>query len=126
MPSPPTSSGPRALRPRAGTGNATRYDCDFTDDVSWQPAREGAWKACVDADEVLSTLLWRAGMNKIRPADTIDLGDRVVVQLRGRGMDRLGAKGLFPRLFQIVVFREGRWRASRTIRAVRTRSQPRA
>jgi len=78
------------------------------DDVSWLPAREGAWKPCSDADEVLRTLIFRAGMNRMRPGETIDLGDRVLVQLRGRGMDRLGAKGLLPRLFQIVVFREGK------------------
>jgi len=78
------------------------------EDVSWLPAREGVWKPCSDADEVLRTLIFRAGMNRMRPAETIDLGDRVLVQLRGRGMDRLGASGLFPRLFQIVVFREGK------------------
>jgi hypothetical protein len=38
----------------------------------------------------------------------IDLGDRVLVQLRGRRLERLGAKGLIPRLFQIVVVREGK------------------
>jgi len=38
----------------------------------------------------------------------IDLGDRVLVQLRGRRLDRLGAKGFIPRLFQIVVLREGK------------------
>jgi hypothetical protein len=76
--------------------------------VTWHPAREGAWKPCTSADEVVKTLLWRAGMNKMRPFDFIDLGDRVVVQLRGRGIGRLGAKGFFPRLFQIVVLRGGK------------------
>ena len=76
--------------------------------VTWHPAREGAWKPCTNADEVVKTLLWRAGMNKMRPFDFIDLGDRVVVQLRGRGIGRLGAKGFFPRLFQIVVLRGGK------------------
>jgi ketosteroid isomerase-like protein len=81
----------------------------LSDDVSWQPAREGLWKACSNADEVIKTLLWRAGMNKMRPFDFIDLGDRVVYQLRGRGIGRLGARGgLFPRLFQIMVLRDGR------------------
>jgi ketosteroid isomerase-like protein len=78
-------------------------------DVSWQPAREGLWKPCTTVDEVVKTLLWRAGMNKMRPFDFIDLGDRVVYQVRGRGIGRLGAKGgLFPRLFQIMVLRDGR------------------
>lgn len=79
------------------------------EDVTWLPAREGAWRPCTNADEVVRTLLWRAGMNRLRPADTIDLGDRVLVQLRGRGMSRLGARGAFsPKLFQIVAFRDGK------------------
>jgi ketosteroid isomerase-like protein len=80
----------------------------LAEDVTWHPAREGAWKPCTNADEVVKTLLWRAGMNKMRPFDFIDLGDRVVLQLRGRGIGRLGAKGFFPRLFQIVVLRGGK------------------
>ena len=79
------------------------------DDVTWHPAREGAWRPCTSADEVVRTLLWRAGMNKLRPADFIDLGDRVLVQLKGRAVARLGAKGLLaPKLFQIVVLRDGK------------------
>jgi ketosteroid isomerase-like protein len=78
------------------------------DDVVWNPAREGAWRPCANADEVVSTLLWRAGVLKMRPADTIDLGDRVLVQLRGRGLARLGARGLVARLFQIIVLRGGK------------------
>lgn len=80
----------------------------LVEDVTWHPAREGAWKPCTNIDEVVKTLLWRAGMNKMRPFDFIDLGDRVVLQLRGRGIGRLGAKGFFPRLFQIVVLRGGK------------------
>lgn len=81
----------------------------LADDVTWHPAREGAWKPCTNADEVVKTLLWRAGMNKLRPFDFIDLGDRVVFQLRGRAIGRLGARGfLFQRLFQIVVVRGGK------------------
>jgi hypothetical protein len=38
----------------------------------------------------------------------IDLGNCVLVQLRGRRLERLGGKGLIPRLFQIVVLREGK------------------
>jgi ketosteroid isomerase-like protein len=80
----------------------------LVDDVTWHPAREGAWKPCTNVDEVVKTLLWRAGMNKMRPSDFIDLGDRVVLQLRGRGIGRLGAKGFFQRLFQIIVLRGGK------------------
>lgn len=81
----------------------------LSDDVTWNPAREGAWRPCTNADEVVRTLLWRAGMNKLRPFEFIDLGDRVLLQLKGRAMSRLGAKGLLaPKLFQIVVFRDGK------------------
>jgi len=79
------------------------------DDVTWYPAREGGWKPCMDADEVLRTLMWRAGVNRMRPSGFIDLGDRVVLQVRGRAVQRLGARGLwFPALFQIVSLREGK------------------
>jgi ketosteroid isomerase-like protein len=79
------------------------------DDVTWNPAREGAWKPCTNADEVVRTLLWRAGMNKLRPSEFIDLGDRVLVQLKGRAISRLGATGvLAPKLFQIIVVRDGK------------------
>ena len=107
-PRPPTPTRSARSTSSPGTGSATSVRTRLHDDVSWHPAREGAWKPVRRRRRGLRTLLWRAGMNKIRPADMIDLGDRVVVQLRGRGMDRLGAKGLFPRLFQIVVFREGK------------------
>jgi ketosteroid isomerase-like protein len=78
------------------------------EDVTWRPARDGAWKPCANADEVVRTLLWRASANRLQPGQMIDLGDRVYVQLRGRRLDRLGAKGIIPRLFQIVVFRAGK------------------
>jgi len=79
------------------------------DDVTWYPAREGGWKPCTDADEVLRTLMWRAGVNRMRPSGFIDLGDRIVLQVRGRAVQRLGARGLwFPALFQIVSLREGK------------------
>jgi ketosteroid isomerase-like protein len=78
------------------------------DDATWHPAREGAWRPCENAEEVVKTLLWRADANRLRPGEVIDLGDRVLVQLRGKRLERLGAKGFVPRLFQIVVFREGK------------------
>jgi ketosteroid isomerase-like protein len=78
------------------------------DDVTWQPAPTGKWSACTTADEVVRTLLWRADANRLRPGETIDLGDRVLVQLRGRRLERLGAKGFVPRLFQIIVLRDGK------------------
>jgi ketosteroid isomerase-like protein len=80
----------------------------LVDDVTWHPAREGVWRPCTNADEVVRTLMWRAGVNGLRPSEFIDLGDRVLLQLRGRMAARLGAKGFFPRLFQVVVLRDGR------------------
>ena len=78
------------------------------DDVTWHPAREGAWKPCVNADEVVRTLLWRADANGLRPGETIAIGDRVLVQLRGKRLERLGGRGLMPRLFQVIVLRGGK------------------
>jgi ketosteroid isomerase-like protein len=78
------------------------------DDATWHPASKAKWKPCTTADEVVRTLLWRAEANRLRPGEMIELGDRVLVQLRGRRLERLGAKGLVPRLFQIFVLREGK------------------
>jgi ketosteroid isomerase-like protein len=107
----PPSSNADAVREVYDLARRAKHEelrTKLVEDVTWHPAREGAWKPCTNADEVVKTLLWRAGMNKMRPFDFIDLGDRVVVQLRGRGIGRLGAKGFFPRLFQIVVLRGGK------------------
>lgn len=108
---PPESRNVEAIREvyeLARRANHQELRTKLAPDVKWDPAREGLWKPCTNADEVVKTLLWRAGMNKLRPFDFLDLGDRVVMQLRGRGIGRLGAKGFFPRLFQIVTLRDGR------------------
>jgi ketosteroid isomerase-like protein len=78
------------------------------DDITWHPAREGAWKPCENVDDVVRTLLWRADANRLRPGEMIDVGDRVLVQLRGKRLERLGAKGFIPRLFQVIVVRDGK------------------
>ena len=78
------------------------------DDVTWAPAATAKWKPCTTADEVVRTLLWRAEANRLRPGEMIELGDRVLVRLRGKRLERLGAKGLVPRLFQIFVVRDGK------------------
>jgi ketosteroid isomerase-like protein len=78
------------------------------DEATWHPAKADAWKPCENADEVVRTLLWRADANRLRPGEMIELGDSVLVQLRGRRLERLGARGLVPRLFQIVVLRDGK------------------
>jgi hypothetical protein len=44
----------------------------------------------------------------LRPGEMIDIGDRVLVQVRGKRLERLGAKGVIPRLFQVIVVREGK------------------
>ena len=78
------------------------------DDITWHPAKEGGWKPCTNADEVVRTLLWRANANRMRPGEMLDVGDRVLVQLRGARLARLGAKGFIPRLFQVIVVRDGK------------------
>jgi ketosteroid isomerase-like protein len=78
------------------------------DDVTWHPAKEDGWKPCTNADEVVRTILWRTEANRLRPGEMIELGDRVVVQLRGRRLERLGGRGFIPRLFQIIVVRDGK------------------
>lgn len=80
----------------------------LVDDVKWDPAQVGVWNPCVNADQVVRTLLWRAEANRMRPGQTIEVGDRVFVQLRGRRLERLGGKGLVPRLFQVIVLRDGK------------------
>ena len=82
----------------------------IADDATWYPAKEGGWNPCLDGDMIVRTLLWRSGSaNRMRPGEVIiDLGDRVVMQMKGRRLDRLGAKGFVPRLFQIVEVRNGK------------------
>jgi ketosteroid isomerase-like protein len=81
----------------------------IADDATWQPASEGAWNPCRDGETVLKTLLWRAGgANKLRLGETIEVGDRVFVKLKGKRLERLGAKGFIPSLFQIVEVRDGK------------------
>jgi hypothetical protein len=81
----------------------------LADDVTWYPAREGAWNPCVNADQVVRTMLWRCGANRMRPAEMIDVGDRVFIRLRGARFHRLGATAFFfPKLFQVIVFRNGK------------------
>jgi ketosteroid isomerase-like protein len=79
----------------------------IADDATWHPAREGAWNPCRDGETVLKTLIWRAGSaNKLRPGETIEVGNRVLIQLKGKRLERLGAKGFIPRLFQVVEVRD--------------------
>ncbi len=82
----------------------------IADDATWEPTKKKKWKPCRDADEIVRTLLWRAGpANRMRPAETLELGSQVVIRLRGRRLERLGAQGFWvPKLFQVVTVRGGK------------------
>ena len=81
----------------------------IADDATWHPAREGAWNPCRDGDMIVRTLLWRSGMaNRLRPADPIELGDQVLIRLKGARLRRLGGRGFVTQLFQIVEVRGGK------------------
>ena len=81
----------------------------IADDATWHPAREGAWNPCREGDMIVRTMLWRCGRaNRFRPGETIELGDRVLIGLRGTRMRRLGARGFRGKLFQIVEIRGGK------------------
>jgi len=108
MPSSRNVDAVREVYDLARRANHRELRTRLHDDVTWDPAREGGWKPCATADEVVRTLLWRSEANRMRPGEMIDLGDRVLVQLRGKRLERLGAKGWVPKLFQIVVFRDGK------------------
>jgi ketosteroid isomerase-like protein len=92
----------------ARKGDHRQLRTRIVDEATWYPAKEGAWNPCRDADQIVRTLLWRRHANRMRPGETIDLGDRVLIQLKGVRLARLGARGLFPKLFQIVVLRDGK------------------
>ncbi|MDX6481919.1 MAG: hypothetical protein QOG85_2429 [Gaiellaceae bacterium] len=82
----------------------------FADDATWEPSKKGKWNACKNPDEIVRTLLWRAGSaNRMRPIQTIELGSFVVMRLRGRRLERLGAQGFWaPKLFQVAEVRGGK------------------
>ena len=82
----------------------------IADDATWEPSAKRKWKACGDADEIVRTLLWRAGRaNKMRPGETMEFGGFVVFKLRGKRLERLGAKGFWaPKLYQVVEVRGGK------------------
>jgi ketosteroid isomerase-like protein len=81
----------------------------IADDATWYPAKEGAWNPCLDADWIVRTLLWRCGpANRFRPDEPIELGESVLIKLRGTRMGRLGARGFRGKLFQIVEVHGGK------------------
>lgn len=82
----------------------------IADDATWHPSKPGAWNPCRNADQIVKTLLWRAGRaNRLRPAETIELGSLIFIRLRGKRLERLGAGGFWaPKLFQVVEVRDGK------------------
>lgn len=98
----------RELYELARRGNHRELRTRLSDEATWHPAREDAWKACTNADEIVKTLLWRSEANRLRPGDMLELGGFVFVQLRGKRLERLGAKGFVPKLFQVIAVREGK------------------
>lgn len=81
----------------------------IADDATWHPAREGAWNPCRDGDTIVRTMLWRSGpANRLRPGMTIELGQSVLIEVRGKRLRRLGAKRFMGNLFQIVEVRNGK------------------
>ena len=104
----PNVDAVREMYDLARRANHRELRTRLADDITWDPPRQGAWNPCVNADQVVRTLLWRADANRLRPGEMIDVGDRVFVQLKGRRLERLGAKGFVPRLFQVIVLRNGK------------------
>jgi hypothetical protein len=82
----------------------------IADDATWQPAAKAKWKPCINADQIVQALLWRAGKaNRLRPGESIDLGPHVVIKLRGKRLEQLGARGLLaPKLYQVVEIKNGK------------------
>jgi ketosteroid isomerase-like protein len=82
----------------------------IADDATWEPSAKRKWKACANADEIVRALLWRAGRaNRLRPGETMEFGGHVVMKLRGRRLEVLGAHGFWaPKLFQVVEVKDGK------------------
>ncbi len=82
----------------------------IADDATWEPTAKKKWRPCTNADEIVRVLVWRTGRaNKLRPGETLELGKYVVFRLRGKRIERLGAKGFWsPKLFQVVEVNGGK------------------
>jgi ketosteroid isomerase-like protein len=77
-------------------------------DAAWEGAPGTKWKACENGHDVAKTLLWRGTVHRLRTAELIDVGDRVVVGLVGTRMNRLGAPWWGFKIFQVVTVRNGK------------------
>jgi ketosteroid isomerase-like protein len=82
----------------------------IADDATWEPTAKRKWKPCENADEIVRALVWRTGKaNRMRPGEMLELGKYVVMRVRGRRLERLGAKGFWaPKLFQVVEVSSGK------------------
>jgi ketosteroid isomerase-like protein len=100
----------KELYDRARRGDHRSVRKLLAEDATWHPSREGAWNPCRDADQIVKTLLWRTGSaNKMRPAETLELGNLIFIRLRGKRLERIGAGGFWaPKLFQVVEVRDGK------------------
>jgi hypothetical protein len=85
----------------------------IADDATWEPTAKRKWNPCKNADEIVRTLLWRAGRaNRMRPgnpSETLDFGSLAVIRLRGKRLEKLGARGFWaPKLYQVVEVKAGK------------------
>ena len=82
----------------------------LTDDATWEPSEKKKWNACRDPDQVVRTMLWRAGSaNHMRPSEPMEFGQYAVYRLRGRRLERLGARGFWiPKLYQVAEVKAGK------------------
>jgi hypothetical protein len=104
-----TRSRTEELYRRARRGSPSDVAELIADDATWHGVEGVKWAPCENAEQIVRTLMWRANMLKLAPRETIPLGDREVVSLRGRHLGRLGGKGFWvQRLFQVVTWRGGR------------------
>lgn len=78
-------------------------------DATWSGAAGTRWKPCETRDEIARTLIWRTNALRLRPRGTVDVGNKVVVDITGTRLRQLGGRGLLlQRLYQVVTLREGR------------------
>lgn len=82
----------------------------IADHATWEPSRKAKWKACSDAEQIVKTLAYRTSRsNRLRPGESLDLGNRTVIRIKGKRLERLGARGfLVPKLYQVVEIENGK------------------
>ena len=79
------------------------------EDATWDGAEGTRWKRCTNRDQIVRTMMWRANMLKLKPKETIELGNIDIVALRGRHLGTVGGRGIFSQqLFQVVTWQNGK------------------